>query len=198
MYLAAVVAVHGAVGAGIVIARLQDRRPDSPAPIDIENLRRVDDHVWAGAQPDARHYDELAAVGVAVIVDVRTGAADDPNEVDRTALRRAGIDYVALPIRDGHVPARRTVQRFIDVVERSSGIVLVHCGAGVGRSSALAAGYLDASDGAVSLGDTLALGPVTVEQAWFLATGDRNVAVRRVSEALDMPRRGLSRLRGLL
>lgn len=198
VYVATVVAFHGVVGAGTVIARLQDRRPDRPASIPIKNFRRVDDRVWAAGQPDARQYRALAAVGVRVIVDVRTGAPDDPNKADRATLRRLGLEYVALPIRDGHVPDRGAVQRFVDVVERSNGLVLVHCGAGVGRSSTLAAGYLMARDGDISLGDTLALGSVTLEQGWFLLTGERNAAVRRISEALDMPRRGWSRLRSLL
>jgi protein-tyrosine phosphatase len=198
VYLAAVVLFHGAVAAGGVVARIQGRHPHAPASIDIENLRQIDDRVWAGGQPDRRHYRELAAAGVEVIIDLRTGAADDPNEVDRAELARLGISYVRLPVRDGHVPDDATVLRFLDVIERHDGIALVHCGAGVGRSSALAAGYLRYQGQDVSLWDTLALGSVTMEQAWFLTSGQRNEVVRRLSEALDAPRRGQSRLRSLL
>lgn len=198
LYLAAVVFFHAAVVAGVVVARLQGREPHAPAAIDIEHLRQVDDRVWASAQPRPNQYRELAAAGVDVIIDLRTGAADDRNEVDQADLARLGISYVRLPVRDGHVPGDAAVLRLFDMIERNRGIALVHCGAGVGRSSTLAAGYMSYQDRDVSLWDTLALGPVTLEQAWYLTSGERNEVVRRLSEALDAPRRVWSRLRSLL
>ena len=197
-YFAAVVLFHGAVAAGVVVARAQGRHPHPPASIDVENLRQIDDRVWASGQPDDRHYRELAAAGVRAIVDLRTGAADDRNDVDRAELAGLGISYVRLPVRDGHVPDDATVRRFLNVIERQDGIALVHCGAGVGRSSTFAAGYLSYQGRDVSLWDTLALGSVTLEQAWFLTSGKRNEVIRRLSEGLDAPRRGWSRLGSLL
>ncbi len=44
----------------------------------------------------------------------------------------------------------------------------------------------------------MAAGPHTVEQLWFVATGDTNPLVRRTSELLDAPRRAWSRLRALV
>ena len=197
-YLAAVVVFHGAVAAGVVAARLQGREPVAPASIDVENLRRVDDRVWASAEPEPRHYRALAAAGVEAIVDLRTGAPDDRGEVDERLLARLGITHVSLPVRDGHVPGEAIVRRLLEVIARHDGIVLIQCGAGVGRSSTLAAGYLEGRGRDVSLWDTLALGSVTLEQAWFLTSGDRNAVIRTLSQALDAPRRGWSRLTNLL
>lgn len=197
-YFAALVLFHGAVMAGVVVARVQGRHPHAPASIDLENLRQIDHRVWASSQPEARHYRELATAGVEVIVDLRTGAGDDPNEVDRAELARHGINYVQLPVPDGHVPEHATVRRFVDLIERQNGLALVHCGAGVGRSSTLAAAYLSYQGKGLSLWDTLAMGPVTLEQAWYLTSEKRNEVIRRLSETLDAPRRGWSRLRSLL
>ena len=197
-YLAVTVIFHGGVGAAVVIARLQGRAPSPPAPLDIENLRQVDERVWASGQPERRHYRQLADAGVTLIVDLRTGAADDRSDVDRAALRRVRIDYLSIPVRDGHVPDEAVIRRFADLVAGSSGKVLVHCGAGVGRSSSLAAGYLAYAGQDVSLWDTLALGSVTLSQAWFLSTGERNTLIRGASEALDLPRRTWSRIRGIV
>lgn len=197
VYLAAVVLFHGTVAASVIVVRIQGRHPRAPASIDIENLRRIDDQVWAGGQPDPRHYPELAGEGVKVIVDLRTGAADDRNQGDHVELARLGIRYLRLPVRDGHVPSDATVLRFLEVVEGQDGIVFLHCGAGVGRSSTLAAAYLARQGKDLSLWDTLALGSTTLEQGWYLTTGQRNEIVRRVSEALDAPRRGWSRLRSV-
>jgi hypothetical protein len=44
----------------------------------------------------------------------------------------------------------------------------------------------------------VAIGPHTLAQLWFVATGDSNVVVRRASEVVDAPRRAWSRIRGLL
>ena len=197
-YVGALVVFHSTVGAAVVITRLQNRQPDPPAPIDLENLRRVDDRVWASGQPDPQHYAALADAGVTFIVDLRTGAADDRYQIDRTALQNLEIGYARIPVRDGHVPGEHVVRRILDLVQRQHGIVLVHCGAGVGRSSTLAAGYLSYQRRDISLWDTLALGSVTIEQAWFLTTGQRHQLIRRASEAIDLPRRTWSRIRSVL
>ena len=196
-YVAAVVCFHSLVAAGVVVARLQGRAPEAPASIDIENLRRVDRHVWASAQPDPSQYRQLAAAGVTAIVDLRTGAADDRGATDEDALADLGIDYLRLPVQDGHVPAEADVRRLVELVERQPGIVLVHCGAGVGRSSTMTAGYIADTGGDISLWDTLAVGSVTLDQAWYLTTEHRNPVVRRLSEALDAPRRLWSRIGSL-
>ncbi|MCQ7029837.1 hypothetical protein MRO55_25360, partial [Escherichia coli] len=74
-YLAVTAAFHALLGAGVVVARLQDRRPRPPLDIHLENLRRVDERVWASAQPDDLQYAELGAAGVHTVVDLRTGEA---------------------------------------------------------------------------------------------------------------------------
>jgi protein tyrosine phosphatase (PTP) superfamily phosphohydrolase (DUF442 family) len=162
----------------------------------VPNFRVVDDRVMAGGQPAAADvYPKLADLGVVLIVDVRTGAGDDPNEDDPDALRALGIDYLSLPVSDGHVPSDRDVERFVTAVREARGLVFVHCGAGVGRTSSMTAAYLRESGAEPPVVDQLALGSHTLEQMWFVTTGDSNVVVRRLSEAIDAPRRAWSRIR---
>jgi protein-tyrosine phosphatase len=164
----------------------------------VKNFRIVDDRVWAGAQPQPRGYRQLGEDGVTLVVDLRTGADDDPRLGDPEQLAAQGIDHLALPIPDGHVPSSRQVERLVAAVDAAEGVVFVHCGGGVGRSTALTSAYARAEGGDHSVPDHLAIGPHTFEQAWFVATGDSNVVVRRVSELLDAPRRAWSRLRAAL
>ncbi|MGH9177973.1 MAG: fused DSP-PTPase phosphatase/NAD kinase-like protein [Acidimicrobiales bacterium] len=170
----------------------------------VHNLRRVSARVWAGAQPDETEYRELAAHGVRVVIDLRTGARDDPHEDDDIPLRELGIERLSLPVPDGHVPSESTVRRLVRVIDEADGLVFVHCGGGVGRSAAAQAAYLAALGRDPSDVELLALGPMTLEQLWFVVAvrpGDRhrtNPVVRRISEGLDAPRRVVSRVGAVL
>jgi hypothetical protein len=105
---------------------------------------------------------------------------------------------VRLPIRDGHAPSDSNVARFVDAVESAHALVFVHCGGGVGRSTSLQAAYEAAQGQDPSMWEHLAIGPPTLEQAWFIVSaGPRdptsdNVLVSFISRALDAPRRVLS------
>ena len=203
-YLAAVLAVTLLSMGATVIARLTADGPVTEELAGVRNFRRIDDRLWAGGQPDAGAYHELARRGVAVVVDLRTGASDDPREDDPSLLSSLGIGYRRLPVADGHTPGDGHLRRFLEVVERAKGVVFVHCGAGVGRTNAVQAAYMAATGTEPSLSRLAAIGPMTLDQAWSVAAaeagrpGASNPLVRRLSELLDAPRRGLSRLRGWL
>ena len=196
VYSLVVVIAHALMLVGVVGARLVGERPISDMA-GVHNFRTVDHETWAGGQPDAEAYGELAAHGVRLVVDLRTGSRDDPREDDPALLGRLGVGYLALPVRDGHVPSKAQVRRFLAAVRETEGVVFVHCGGGVGRTSALTAEYLRATGARPELRSTTAVGPHTVEQLWFVATGDTNPLVRRTSELLDAPRRAWSQLRAL-
>jgi protein tyrosine phosphatase (PTP) superfamily phosphohydrolase (DUF442 family) len=197
VYSLVVVITHALVLIGVVAARLVGERPTTDMA-GVHNFRTVDSETWAGGQPEADAYRELAARGVRLVVDLRTGSRDDPRKDDPGLLERLGVGYLALPVPDGHVPSEAQVGRFLAAVRETGGVVFVHCGGGVGRTSALTAAYLRATGAGPGLVDTTAVGPHTIEQLWFVATGDTNPLVRRTSELLDAPRRGWSRLRALV
>ncbi|HVE46658.1 MAG TPA: sulfur transferase domain-containing protein [Acidimicrobiales bacterium] len=188
--------VQALVLAGVLAARVAGDDPRSPMD-DVPNFRMVDDRLWAGGQPEAEAYRVLAERGVRLVVDLRTGAADDPRKDDPKLLESLGVAYVWLPIADGHVPSTNQVARFARLVEGAPGPVYVHCGGGVGRTSALTAAFARRSGDELPFADLVAIGPHTLDQLWFLATGDSNVVVRRASELVDAPRRAWSRFRGL-
>lgn len=196
VYSLVVVIVHALVLVGVLAARVVGGRSTTDMA-GLHNFRYVDGETWAGGQPDAGAYRELAERGVRLVVDLRTGARDDPREDDPALLGRLGVGYLAIPVRDGHVPSEAQVRRFLTSVRETDGVVFVHCGGGVGRTSALTAAYLRATGAKPGLVRSAAVGPHTVEQLWFVATGDTNPLVRRISELLDAPRRAWSRLRNL-
>jgi hypothetical protein len=134
---------------------------------------------------------------VTTVVDLR---AEDDIARDQAYGRRLGLRVVAMPIRDGQLPSSDQIAQFVNLVDESEGTVFVHCGAGVGRTGAMAAAYLVATDQAGRaevLRRNLAVGPPSLEQLWFAATldgdADRPPApIVAASRVLDAPRRILS------
>jgi uncharacterized protein (TIGR01244 family) len=161
----------------------------------VGNLVAVDDRVWRGAAPGRAGYESLARAGVTTVVDLR--AEDDAAELD-DAARAAGLTVVHLPVRDGQLPSADQITRFEQIVSGSPGTVFLHCGAGVGRTGAMAAAHLVGNgdtSALTALARNLAVGPPSLEQMLFVADLGRSGADRppaalvAVSRVLDAPRR---------
>jgi protein tyrosine phosphatase (PTP) superfamily phosphohydrolase (DUF442 family) len=198
--MAVAVLSTGIMFAGVAVTRAlgYDPRAHDDLLPGIKHLRWADDKLLVGAQPSRSNYAGLAELGVSLVVDVRTGSDDDPILDDPEYLASLGVDYLRMPFRDGRAPSDSTVRRFVDAVETADGLVFMHCGGGVGRSASLQAAYQAARGRNPSLWEHLAIGPPTLEQAWFIVAAGRgdptseNLAVSLVSRALDAPRRVLS------
>lgn len=160
----------------------------------VDNLEAVDDKLWRGAAPTPEGYRALAASGVKVIVDLR---AEPQAENDQALVRSLGMQSVRLPVRDGQVPTRDQIDEFLRIT-RAGGLTFVHCGAGVGRTGAMAGSWLVAEgdlNGRGAVRRNLAVGPPTLEQVTFVARLNDGHAPRTppvvtaLSRVLDAPRR---------
>ncbi|MEW2353937.1 dual specificity protein phosphatase family protein [Spirillospora sp. NPDC029432] len=189
-------------GAARNAERAAPPRPANPAAVPgIKRFAHVDDRVWRGAAPTAGGYRRLARLGVRTVVDLR---AERPAREAARGPRRAGLEVVRLPVRDGQAPTDAQVDRFVSVVERARGPVFVHCGAGVGRTGAMSAAYLvrtGRADASTATLRSLAAGPPTLEQLSFMRRLGRDRAGRppvllvALSRVADSPRRSWTRLR---
>jgi protein tyrosine phosphatase (PTP) superfamily phosphohydrolase (DUF442 family) len=130
-----------AVGAAARASGKDPQLHDDDWP-DITHLRMVDDKLLFGGQTSPAEYAQLVDHGVTRIIDVRgTARADQSGRDDPVVLDQLGLEYVALPIPDGHAPTPAQIRRFIELVDEADGLVFAHCGGGVGRSTSLAAAY---------------------------------------------------------
>lgn len=195
---AALVIGNATILAASALAKSTLPRQTIEVPADvaaIHNFVAIDARLWRGGAPGADGYRALAAAGVTTIVDLR---AERDLEIPEVLLEDRGLTRVAIPIRDGQAPTPEQVQRFLDAVDASPGTVYLHCGAGVGRTGAMAAAYR------VSRGDrgwdamraNLAVGPPSLEQLAFAASLHAGQPAERppaalvaASRVLDAPRR---------
>lgn len=172
----------------------QSRTSATPAVEGVDNVRAIDDVVWRGAAPTMEGYASLAAQGVTTVVDLR---AESVGDVDASELADLGLRLVNVPVRDGQTPTPDQVEAVLAAVKSSDGRVFVHCGAGVGRTGAVVAAYLEATgqaDGSERVTSNLAVGPPSLEQIVYAAQVDGDfsrppVAVVVTSRVLDAPRR---------
>ncbi|MFD4876677.1 hypothetical protein ACFWOB_25440 [Streptomyces sp. NPDC058420] len=125
-----------ATGALRVLALSYWAREETPAPPGtrtVQGIRHLqpvhtEGRSRRGAAPSPGGYRELARLGFTTDVDLR---AEDLTSARLAEPRRAGLDVVRLPIRDGQTPTPVQVQRFLEVVASAAAPVFVHCEAGV-------------------------------------------------------------------
>lgn len=145
--------VWGAAIAGAMICAMtltagaiQDHRQTAGdnVAVDIENFGKVNDHFYRGAQPNGRNYEQLAALGIKTIVDLREDAKDDA----RSATERAGMRYINLPMKEKSYPQADTATRFLQIVsDEANWPVFVHCAGGRHRTGVMTAIYRMSVDG---------------------------------------------------
>jgi protein-tyrosine phosphatase len=200
LYFALWVLVNG----GILIAnKVAAWRTETGAsmPADLRtlpHLEAVDNHLWRAAAPSSdAQYLALRRTGVTTVVDLRqlTGPA---SHAEAVRLHRLGLKSVVIPVPDGGLPTASQVRTFLDVTKQSSGRVLVHCSAGVGRTGTMVAAYLVSTGqatGRQAMMRNLSVGPPTLEQLAFefdlsknQVVGQPNVIVRVLSRTFDEPR----------
>ena len=187
------------VGNGLIMASTLLFRFATPAAAahasGMANVHPVDGKVIRGAAPSAQGLRDLAAAGVTTVIDLRAevGLRDDAER-----LEELGIERFRLPIRDGQLPTEAQARELLDIIEGAPGKVFLHCGAGVGRTGAMTAWYLNATGqagGTEALRRNLSVGPPSLEQIVFsLRTADGEyrrpgLGVTLASRVLDGPRR---------
>jgi protein tyrosine phosphatase (PTP) superfamily phosphohydrolase (DUF442 family) len=128
----------------LTVNALPDHKRASGYAVDIENFGKVNDHFYRGSQPKGRNYEQLAALGVKTIVDLR----EDADREARADAERAGLRYIKLPMKEKSYPQAETAARFLETVNNQANWpVYVHCAGGRHRTGAMTAVYRMSVDG---------------------------------------------------
>ncbi|MEP7273645.1 MAG: tyrosine-protein phosphatase [Acidobacteriota bacterium] len=110
----------------------------SAAGVSVENFGQVNEHLYRGGQPNGSQFQELAALGIKTIVDLR----GDAERSVRADAERAGLRYVNLPLAPKSYPQPEVAARFLEIVsDQNNWPVYVHCAGGRHRTGAMVAVY---------------------------------------------------------
>lgn len=124
---------------GISAVCFAQTSPDTSFPnIKIENFGKMDDHFYRGAQPQPDDYQSLKDLGVATVIDLR----NDPTDYEKSSVENLGMKYVNIPMSGWKSPKDEQIAQFLRLInDPTTGIVFVHCKAGIHRTGVVGAVY---------------------------------------------------------
>ena len=106
--------------------------------IRIGNFGRVNDNYFRGAQPGARDYADLAALGVKTVIDLQ----DYGDNAEPAMVESAGMKYVRIGMSTRVNPTQQQLEQFLQIVnDPASQPVYVHCAGGRHRTGVMTAVY---------------------------------------------------------
>ncbi len=106
--------------------------------VSIKNFGQMDDRFFRGGQPKEKEYQELAALGIKTVIDLR----DDPTNYEKTNVEALGMRYVNIAMSDKDYPEATKIQEFLKLVDDpATGKFYVHCAGGRHRTGVMGAVY---------------------------------------------------------
>jgi len=104
--------------------------------VEVDNFGKVTDFFFRGGQPKGAEYNQLAAIGVKTIIDLR----DDPRDYAKSLTEQAGMKYINFPLSDKDYPSPETPSKFLTLIsDKENWPVYVHCAGGRHRTGAMTA-----------------------------------------------------------
>ena len=130
---------------GLAILSVSFAAQKSAAPkTSIKNFGCVSEKFYRGAQPEGSDYQDLAAIGIKMVIDLqREGDADEQHLVET-----AGMKLVRIPMSDKAWPSTEAADQFLTLVNNPTNQpVFIHCRGGRHRTGAMTAIYRITNDG---------------------------------------------------
>jgi protein tyrosine/serine phosphatase len=98
----------------------------------------MNESFFRGGQPKEKQYQDLAAIGVHTVIDLR----DDPESYEKPNVEALGMQYVNIPMSDKDYPKSEQIAAFLKLVDDpSTGKFYVHCAGGRHRTGVMGAVY---------------------------------------------------------
>ena len=138
-YLSVLFAVISLVLAASTTAFSQENTQTNLATnVNIKNFGQMDERFFRGGQPKENDYQQLAALGIKTVVDLR----EDPKAYEKQNVEALGMRYVNIPMSDKDYPPTEKIAEFLKLVDDpSTGKFFVHCAGGRHRTGVIGAVY---------------------------------------------------------
>jgi protein tyrosine phosphatase (PTP) superfamily phosphohydrolase (DUF442 family) len=101
----------------------------------VNNLYKVDEGLYRAAQPSAKGFQELAALGVKCVLNVSGGPGDD-SFIEKGSLKLFHVPMSAFGLRDD-----RVLEAMKIMADPNNRPLLIHCQQGADRTGAMVALY---------------------------------------------------------
>jgi protein tyrosine phosphatase (PTP) superfamily phosphohydrolase (DUF442 family) len=97
--------------------------------------KRISPGLYRSCQPHLEHLQQLAqGISLTQVINLR-----EESQVSREHCEKAGLDYHFIPVVDHGVPTVEQVEEFLQLLQ--TGVSLIHCLAGRGRTGIFVACY---------------------------------------------------------
>ena len=128
----AIALIHLGLGAANAQAPEARKRVEGVA-----NFGQVTEHYFRGGELTTRGIENLAALGIRTIIDLR----DDAEPEEAETCKRLGITYYNFPLDQYETPDQATVDKIFQIIREAKEPVFVHCSGGKHRAGTLCALY---------------------------------------------------------
>lgn len=136
------VTMAAAVLALLTVAQAAQR--NSSSKTRISNFGCINENFYRGAQPKARDYEDLAAMGVKTVIDLQ----QDGERNEQQMVEAAGMKFFRIGLSDNSWPSRDKAEQFLKLVnEPANQPVFIHCHGGRHRAGIMTAIYRMTHDG---------------------------------------------------
>ncbi len=113
--------------------------------VHVRNFDKVNDHLYRGGVPTEVGVQELGAMGVGTIIDLRTAAEGTSSE--KQIADKLKIKYINIPLGEFGAPTNAQMEQILNLLQDTSGTLFVHCRRGKDRTGTVIACYRIQHDG---------------------------------------------------
>jgi protein tyrosine/serine phosphatase len=113
--------------------------------VHVRNFGKVNDHIYRGGEPTAVGLQELGAMGVKTIIDLRQ--AHEGTNLEKEEAGKLKIKYINIPLGELSAPSKAQMEQILELLQNDSGTFFVHCRRGKDRTGTVIACYRIQHDG---------------------------------------------------
>ena len=118
----------------------------APAAQHVRNFGEVNDHLYRGGEPTQRALEELAALHVALVIDLREPG--EKTKLEQQMVEAQKMKYLNIPFSAFHAPTEDQIRRVLWLlVNGDSQRIFLHCWRGKDRTGTVIACYRIQHDG---------------------------------------------------
>jgi protein tyrosine/serine phosphatase len=111
-----------------------------PAAKHVRNFGEVNKSIYRGGEPSTVGIEELGAMGVKTVIDLRLRSAATQEE--KQQVQKLGMKYISYPLGEFSAPSKTQVEDLLALLAHSdSGTVFIHCRRGKDRTGTIIACY---------------------------------------------------------